>query len=297
VIRQLREIARRRLDAQLGYSSLHKFCMEELKYSSGSAWRRIKAMEALGDLPELEAQVAQGDLTLASVSQVQSFCDQKEKTLEEKRAILAQVTQLSKRETERVLAAIAPLPERPEKIRMLDQESAELRVTLDSATVAALDRIRDLIAHSHPGATYAEVISHLAKLGLKKLDPAAAVDRAKAKSASPKSEAPLKPVVPAKPVVPLQPSAPPGDKAASSAIPTITRRAVWQRDGGRCGFRSGDTGKVCGATAFLQVDHITPRAKGGGNEIENLRLRCQSHNLLTAIHEFGAQWMAPYLGQ
>src|SRR6476469_8806241 len=88
VIHQLREIARRRLDAQLGYSSLHRYCMEELKYSAGSAWRRIKAMDALGELPELESQIEAGSLTLANVSQVQSFCDQNSKTLEEKKEIL-----------------------------------------------------------------------------------------------------------------------------------------------------------------------------------------------------------------
>src|SRR4051812_10636871 len=44
VIHQLREVARRRLDARLGYPSLHRYCMEALGYSSGSAWRRIQAM-------------------------------------------------------------------------------------------------------------------------------------------------------------------------------------------------------------------------------------------------------------
>ena len=120
VIHQLREIARRRLDAKLGYSSLHKYCMEDLKYSSGSAWRRIKAMQALQDLPELETKIAQGDLTLANVSQIQNFCDQKDQSLEEKKAIFEQVEGLSKREVEKKLAEIAPEPERPDKKRELD---------------------------------------------------------------------------------------------------------------------------------------------------------------------------------
>ena len=104
MIHEIREVALRRLDAKLGYSSLQKYCMEELGYSSGSAWRRVNAMKALGELPEFEARIEQGTLTLANVSQVQSFCEQNQKTVEEKKEILAQVSGLSKREAERQLA-------------------------------------------------------------------------------------------------------------------------------------------------------------------------------------------------
>jgi len=173
VIHQLREIARRRLDAKLGYSSLHKYCMEDLKYSPGSAWRRIKAMQALQDLPELETKIAQGDLTLANVSQIQNFCDQKDKSPEEKKAIFEQVEGLSKREVEKKLAEIAPEPERPDKKRELDGLKTELRITLDAETIAALDKIKDLIAHAVPNASYSEIIARLAQIGLQKLDPAA----------------------------------------------------------------------------------------------------------------------------
>jgi 5-methylcytosine-specific restriction endonuclease McrA len=171
VIYELREIRARRLDIRLGYPSLHRFCMEELKYSSGSAWRRIKAMEALEDLPELESKISEGELTLANVSQVQSFCAQ-QKSLSEKKAILDQVAGLSKRETEKVLASIAPLPERPEKVREIDSAKTELRVTLSAETIEQLDRVRGLISHAlSPQASYAEVIGYLARLGVKRLDP------------------------------------------------------------------------------------------------------------------------------
>jgi hypothetical protein len=173
VIHQLREIFKRRLDARLGYPSLHRFCMEELKYSSGSAWRRIKAMEALAELPQLEEKIEAGALTLASVSQVENFCQQKDKSIEEKQAIFKQVEGLSKRETEQVLAKIAPEPKRPDNVRTLDAELTELRVTLSKETIAELELIRDLVAHSLPNASYSGIISYLAKLGIQKLNPGA----------------------------------------------------------------------------------------------------------------------------
>src|SRR5437879_6503065 len=54
VLHFLREIERRRLFAQRGYSSLHAFCVEELKYSDPAAQRRIQAMRLLRDLPKTE---------------------------------------------------------------------------------------------------------------------------------------------------------------------------------------------------------------------------------------------------
>ena len=203
------------------------------------------------------------------MTQVQNFCDQNEKSLEEKKEILAQVSGLSKLETERKLAAIAPMPERPEKVRPINAESTELRVTLSAETLAELQKIRDLIAHSHPGASYAEVIAYLAKLGVKKLDPAAAATTRVTKSISPVKE--------------------------TDDVPAATRRFVWRRDGGRCGYACPQTGRVCGATALLQIDHIVPRALGGSHEPENLRLRCRRHNLFAAIDIFGAAKMGPYL--
>jgi hypothetical protein len=241
--------------------------MEELGYSPGSAWRRIKAMRALQELPELEEKIEQGALTLANVSQVQSFCEKEAKTLKEKKQILDQVAGLSKRETERLLARIAPMPERPEKVRALGQEATELRVTLSSETLGDLDKIRDLISHAHPGASYAEVIAYLAKLGLKKLDPA---EKSKAFTFPAPGEQP----------------------SANRAVPSGLRRAVWLRDQGRCSYINPETGKTCGSTAFLQLDHVLPRAKGGQHTLSNLRLRCQSHNLLAAVAEFGEAKMA-----
>jgi hypothetical protein len=283
VIHQLREIALRRLDAKLGYSSLEKFCMEELKYSPGSAWRRVRAMRALQELPEFETRLEAGELTIANVSQVQSFCEQQGKTAAEKREILEQVSGLSKRETEQVLAAIAPLPERSDKVRRINATQMELRVTLGNETLAELEKIRDLMAHAHPGASYAEVVSYLAKLGLKKLDPAAEKRARKVLSPGGKQTASSKA------------EAGPTPGRVTDAIPAPIRRAVWRRDGGKCTYRCEATGRVCGTTRLVQADHIIPRAKGGTHELGNLRLRCRRHNLLAAIAEFGTAKMSPYV--
>jgi len=53
-------------------------------------------------------------------------------------------------------------------------------------------------------------------------------------------------------------------------IPTELRRAVFERDGGRC--------TECGGNFDLQYDHILPVARGGATTLENLQLLCAECN-------------------
>ena len=53
-------------------------------------------------------------------------------------------------------------------------------------------------------------------------------------------------------------------------IPTELRRAVFERDGGRC--------VECGSNFDLQYDHILPVARGGATTVENLQLLCADCN-------------------
>jgi hypothetical protein len=63
----------------------------------------------------------------------------------------------------------------------------------------------------------------------------------------------------------------------SRRIPAALRDAVFARDKRRCAY-IGSTGKRCGATHHLQIDHIVPYARGGTNALGNLRLLCERHN-------------------
>jgi hypothetical protein len=67
-----------------------------------------------------------------------------------------------------------------------------------------------------------------------------------------------------------------GGRAASRAalhrrpVPRELRRAVWERDGGRC--------VDCGADFELQFDHVIPLALGGATTVDNLQLLCAPCN-------------------
>jgi len=79
----------------------------------------------------------------------------------------------------------------------------------------------------------------------------------------------------------------------SRHIPTAVRDKVFIRDQGKCTY-VGSSGKQCGATRGLQVDHITPYARGGTHAVSNLRLLCAQHNRLEAENAFGRDVMQQY---
>ena len=67
-------------------------------------------------------------------------------------------------------------------------------------------------------------------------------------------------------------------------IPAAVRRHVWQRDGGRYGYRDPLTGRCCGSSHLLQIDHLLQVAQGGGPEPENLQLACFAHHRMRHGH-------------
>jgi 5-methylcytosine-specific restriction endonuclease McrA len=50
-------------------------------------------------------------------------------------------------------------------------------------------------------------------------------------------------------------------------------------------------GRRCSARRQLQIDHVHPHARLGGESAANLRLLCQTHNQLAAKQFFGARYM------
>jgi 5-methylcytosine-specific restriction endonuclease McrA len=77
-----------------------------------------------------------------------------------------------------------------------------------------------------------------------------------------------------------------GMRTRSRHIPARVRRAVWQRDGGRCAFVAAH-GRRCTERVFLEFHHREPYAFGGEATVANVSLRCRSHNVYEAQLAFG----------
>jgi len=72
-------------------------------------------------------------------------------------------------------------------------------------------------------------------------------------------------------------------------IPASVRRAVFDRDGGRCSYRD-DRGERCRETLGLEAHHRHAHALGGPATLDNLELRCRAHNTLAAERDFGLEY-------
>jgi hypothetical protein len=81
-------------------------------------------------------------------------------------------------------------------------------------------------------------------------------------------------------------------RASSSGrhIPAALKRAVWERDEGRCTFLDS-RGCRCRETGRLEFHHEQSFAKDGPMTLENLALRCRPHNDLAAEQDFGREHM------
>jgi hypothetical protein len=71
-------------------------------------------------------------------------------------------------------------------------------------------------------------------------------------------------------------------------VPASVRRAVFERDQGRCTYVDG-TGRRCAETHGLELHHVTAFAHGGEHTEANITLRCRSHNALAAEEDFGRE--------
>jgi hypothetical protein len=79
-------------------------------------------------------------------------------------------------------------------------------------------------------------------------------------------------------------------------IASPVKRAVWERDTGRCTFTDG-RGQRCRETALLEFHHREAYAKGGLTDLQNVTLHCRSHNRLAAEHEYGRVFMNDKRGE
>jgi 5-methylcytosine-specific restriction endonuclease McrA len=84
------------------------------------------------------------------------------------------------------------------------------------------------------------------------------------------------------------------DSAPSSRhIPAAVRRAVYERDSGRCRYVN-EQGRRCEERDRLEFHHRHPFGFGGEHSVKNVRLMCQAHNAFLAECDYGRAAMASH---
>jgi hypothetical protein len=165
--------------------------------------------------------------------------------------------------------------------------TAELRYkiqfTADQAFVDLLEEARNLLQHELPGRDVVEVQRRALKLLVCKLRQRkyAASERPRRKAPEPEQE-----TLAREPKLARARHGAPKLAQADRYIPAAVRRCVWQRDEGRCTYIDA-RGQRCREEAGLEFHHQHPHARRGPPSIENITLRCRSHNTLAAEQDFG----------
>jgi 5-methylcytosine-specific restriction endonuclease McrA len=185
--------------------------------------------------------------------------------------------------------------------RASGQRGAEVRYkvqfTADQAYVDLLEEARDLLQHQLPARDLVEVQRRALQLLVQRLRHRKCADSARVgrRAAAPSGEPqPQSKAAQARP--PALNSATGARRSATKPaklgryIPAEVRRSVWRRDEARCSYVDA-RGQRCREQAGLEFHHRHPHGKGGPASIENLALRCRSHNDLAAEQDFGRDLM------
>jgi hypothetical protein len=157
-------------------------------------------------------------------------------------------------------ARIEPLS--PSRYRVQFTASAELR--------DKLERLKDLMRSAVPDGDLAAIIDAAVTEKLERLE-ARRFGRTKA---------------------PRKDLADTNTAPSTRHVPAATRRAVHERDEGRCRYVDAQ-GRRCTARV-VQFHHGHPFGAGGDHSLSNVRLLCEGHNQYLARIDFGAEAIAKH---
>jgi 5-methylcytosine-specific restriction endonuclease McrA len=275
VIELLEELDRRSLHLERGYGSLLEFCMKALKYSESAAYRRISAMRVAKELPQVKKSIEEGSLNLVTVTQAHAFfrqekkCQNKVYTKAEKLELLSSLKNKSKRETEKILIQKSPSLPQPEVIRHITENMVQVTLNLDEKLIKQLGQIKYAYSHLNPNPSYAELIGFMAKELIERRNKIQ--EKADEKIKTQTEDQALR-------RNDLQQNDSLKGKSQTRSISIAIRHFVFKRDGNCCTYVDSITKRKCQSRFQLEIDHVVPFSKGGGNDPDNLRLVCRNHN-------------------
>lgn len=172
-------------------------------------------------------------------------------------------------------------------IQPLAPERYRITVTVDGDTHRTFRQVQELMRHQVPNGDPALVLGRALTLLLEKLlKEKGGVAPSPRKSPGAGNNGKRKPVSAAAAHGTAESRRPPA--SGSRHIPAEVRRAVWRRDGGQCAY-IGRGGHRCSARGKLEFHHVYPYALGGNATVENIALRCRSHNQHEGRQIFGAR--------
>lgn len=312
VLAHIAEIEKRRIYADLGFDGMYTYLTRGLGCSEGSAVRRLQSARLLMRVTGVAEKIELGSLNLSQLTQVQKCLKESrkigesisnERTLE----ILEKIEHKNSFDTEKTLATEMNMPiQEVERVKPQKNESVRIEITLSQEEFAELERAKSLLSHICHGGSLGEVIGVLAKkynqskLQSKKvtaLDSLESIDVPLIKYQNSIEDRNLNKSTPlcdtasefttvdkqiGSKSCELNSSKSKAVKLGRKYISIHTKRSLLQKARYCCEFKDPKTQRKCGSKYKLEIDHRLPVALGGGDELGNLRILCQTHNLWAA---------------
>ena len=324
----LGELDERKLYLEAAKPSLFAYCVEVLRMSEGTTFKRIAAARAARRFPIILEMITTGEMHLSGLTLLA-----KHLTETNHLDVLARGRNKSKRELEKLTAQLCPQPDTASRIQKLalpkrselpentsesphlpksseavqgevvsqqsgptpQRPSSDSRVTAtaperyrvkftaDEAFANNLREAQALLKSQIPDGDIAQIMDRalrvlLVEVKKKKLGASGGRRRTSISEEGRRSHEP-----------PPPPEVERGERPSRSrTIPVAVRRAVYDRDGGRCTF-TNKQGTRCTADCGLEFHHEVPFGVGGEHRVENIRLLCKPHNLAQARQDYGAE--------
>ena len=179
ILQHLREIERRRLFSDLGYKSLFDFTVRHLGYPEDQAYRRISAMRLLREIPEIEAKVESGVISLTHIGLAQAlfkfelkFHDRR-MSHHEKRTVFDRIAGKPVREAQRITLSMrsSEVAAKPDRITQVSDGLVEFKFVASIELQVKIENLKGLLAHERPNISLGEIFEMVCDLGLAEWDP------------------------------------------------------------------------------------------------------------------------------
>jgi hypothetical protein len=260
ILIHLKEIDNRKLFLELGYSSLWSYCTEALGYAEGSAQRRIEAMRAIREMPVLKEKIEAGKLSITNVAKVQSAFRRNQgkghfKYPNIDRKMDSNLQPKLDQNIDLKLDVFS-------KLENKSQRQADILLTeVFPEAICGREKLRPI------GKNLFELKIVISSELRDKLE------RVKSEMSHRFPHATWSEIFNAMSDIVIE--------KKKNSLPPL-RRQVWKKAQGRCEYLDKQSGRRCDGHYKLEVEHVIPKAFGGGDKIENLRLFCRAHNVLVA---------------
>jgi len=281
ILEHIKEVERRELYLAKAYSSMYAYLVQEMKYSGSAALRRLEAARLLKDVPSLSQEIQAGNVNLSQIGELSRALKDKERqeqkkvSSEKKAELIAKISQKSLPESQQILSQALEIPLKKTDTQKVQRDaSVRIELTLTKAQHEALLKCKEslipALKQQHQEISWGSVLEVLATQYLKKKP--GSLEKKK-----PEKNISKKPTSVAPPTTEAVTECNSKGASAKTLTPRLRRELLTKTPHG-CEFTDPRTGKRCGSSFCLQVDHRKPRWAGGTNDKANLQILCAVHN-------------------